>query len=97
MVHPYLRFPLPTLTPHQQHAIEIHDHNLIVVAGAGSGKTYVLVERYLALLTRNPDWQLNQLVAITFTQKAAQEMRDRVREALQQKLYEAADDTLITN
>ena len=88
---------MPQLTPHQHEAIYTHDRNLIVVAGAGSGKTFVLVERYLALLDRHPDWQLNQLVAITFTQKAAQEMRDRVREALQQKLYEAADDTLITN
>ncbi|HLU10240.1 MAG TPA: UvrD-helicase domain-containing protein, partial [Oceanobacillus sp.] len=83
------------LTPHQQEAIYTHDCNLIVVAGAGSGKTYVLVERYLALLDRNPDWQLNQLVAITFTQKAAQEMRDRVREALQERLYNATDETSI--
>jgi ATP-dependent helicase/nuclease subunit A len=86
---------LPNLTPHQHEAIHTHDHNLIVVAGAGSGKTYVLVERYLALLDRNPDWQLNQLVAITFTQKAAQEMRDRVREALQERLYNATDETSI--
>ena len=56
-----------------------------MIAGAGSGKTFVLVERYLALLDRNPDWSLNALVAITFTQKAAQEMRDRVRQHLQQQ------------
>ena len=83
---------MPNLTPSQQEAIYTHDRNLIVVAGAGSGKTYVLVERYLALLDRHPDWQLNQLVAITFTQKAAQEMRDRVREALAHRLEAAADD-----
>ncbi|MEP7292008.1 MAG: UvrD-helicase domain-containing protein, partial [Chloroflexota bacterium] len=59
--------------------------NMIVVAGAGSGKTFVLVERYLALLDAHPDWQLNALVAITFTQKAAQEMRDRVRLHLQRQ------------
>ncbi|MBC7813099.1 MAG: UvrD-helicase domain-containing protein, partial [Burkholderiales bacterium] len=69
---------------HEQHlAIYTHDKNLIVVAGAGSGKTRVLVERYLALLANNPTWPLNSLVAITFTRKAAQEMRDRVRQALQ--------------
>ncbi len=56
-----------------------------MIAGAGSGKTYVWCERYLALLDRNPDWALNALVAITFTQKAAQEMRDRVRQHLQQQ------------
>lgn len=70
------------ITSEQHAAIHTHDRNLIVVAGAGSGKTFVLVERYLALLEKNPDWTLNQLVAVTFTQKAAQEMRDRVRSAL---------------
>jgi ATP-dependent helicase/nuclease subunit A len=74
------------LTPAQETAIHLHDENLIVVAGAGSGKTFVLVERYLALLAAHPEWQLNALVAITFTQKAAQEMRDRVREHLQKQV-----------
>ena len=74
------------LTAAQETAIHLHDENLIVVAGAGSGKTFVLVERYLALLEAHPDWQLNALVAITFTQKAAQEMRDRVREHLQRQV-----------
>jgi len=77
------------LTPDQHAAIHTHDRNLVVVAGAGSGKTYVLVERYLALLDAHPDWALNQLVAITFTQKAAQEMRDRVRAALLERLHDA--------
>ncbi|MEM6283883.1 MAG: UvrD-helicase domain-containing protein, partial [Chloroflexota bacterium] len=73
-------------TDAQHDAIYTHDRPVIVVAGAGSGKTRVLVERYMALLEQNPDWPLNALVAITFTQKAAQEMRDRVRQALQQRL-----------
>ena len=81
------------LTNAQHDAIHLHNHNLIVVAGAGSGKTFVLVERYLALLAAHPDWQLNALVAITFTQKAAQEMRDRVRLHLQQQVDAGADDT----
>ncbi|MBE2272306.1 MAG: UvrD-helicase domain-containing protein, partial [Anaerolinea sp.] len=72
-------------------AINTHDRNLIVMAGAGSGKTRVLVERYLKLLHEHPDWSLNALVAITFTQKAAQEMRDRVRQAVQTALANAAD------
>lgn len=81
------------LTDAQHDAIHLHDYNLIVVAGAGSGKTFVLVERYLALLEAHPDWQLNALVAITFTQKAAQEMRDRVRLHLQQQVDSATDET----
>jgi ATP-dependent helicase/nuclease subunit A len=80
------------LTPDQQRAIYTHDKNLIVVAGAGSGKTCVLVERYLALLDANTDWPLNALVAITFTRKAAQEMRDRVRQALEDRLHQASGD-----
>ncbi|MBX3063110.1 MAG: UvrD-helicase domain-containing protein [Anaerolineae bacterium] len=75
-----------TLHPRQREAIYTHDRNLIVVAGAGSGKTRVLVERYLALLDVHPDWALSSLVAITFTQKAAREMRDRVRHEIEQRI-----------
>lgn len=76
-------------TPAQHTAIHTHDRGLIVVAGAGSGKTRVLVERFLALLDANPDWPLNALVAITFTRKAAGEMRDRVRKGLNDRLRAA--------
>jgi ATP-dependent helicase/nuclease subunit A len=72
-------------TTDQRKAVYIHDRNLVVIAGAGSGKTRVLVSRYLALLEANPDWPLTALVAITFTRKAAQEMRDRVRAALDER------------
>jgi ATP-dependent helicase/nuclease subunit A len=51
----------------------------------------VLVERYLALLDAYPEWPLGALVAITFTTKAAEEMRDRVRRALEERLYAAAE------
>ncbi|MGQ9888637.1 MAG: UvrD-helicase domain-containing protein, partial [Aggregatilineales bacterium] len=80
------------MTPQQEQAVRQHGRNLVVVAGAGSGKTRVLVERYLALLDSNPDWPLNALVAITFTRKAAQEMRDRVRQALEERLRSALND-----
>jgi ATP-dependent helicase/nuclease subunit A len=76
------------LTREQHVAIHTHYRNLVVSAGAGSGKTFVLVERYLALLDEHPDWPLNALVAITFTRKAAQEMRDRVRQHLEARLRE---------
>lgn len=79
------------LTTSQHTAIHEHERNLIVVAGAGSGKTYVLVERFLTLLDKHPDWSLNALVAITFTKKAAQEMRDRVRRALEDRFRNAAN------
>src|SRR5687767_6982722 len=76
-------------TEQQSRAIHTHDKNLIVVAGAGSGKTRVLVERYLNLLEKNPDWSLNALVAITFTREAAFEMRNRVRKELENRLHQA--------
>jgi len=80
-------------TSDQHDAVYTHDQNVIVIAGAGSGKTRVLVERYLALLERNPDWSLNALVAITFTKKAAGEMRDRVRLSLTERLQSALEET----
>jgi ATP-dependent helicase/nuclease subunit A len=73
-------------TSEQKIAIFTDDKNLIVVAGAGSGKTRVLVERYLYLLESNPTWPLNALVAITFTREAAFEMRDRLRQSLERKV-----------
>ncbi len=82
-----------TFTFEQQQAISIHDKNLIVTAGAGSGKTRVLVERYLKLLELHADWKLTDLVAITFTEKAAREMRDRVRLTIQKRIQTAAEET----
>ncbi|HRF95637.1 MAG TPA: UvrD-helicase domain-containing protein, partial [Aggregatilineales bacterium] len=76
-------------TPAQAIAVKQHKKNVIVSAGAGSGKTHVLVERYLALLEANPTWHLNHIVAITFTRKAADEMRDRVRQKLEERYHDA--------
>ena len=72
-------------TGEQRAAVHIHDKNLIVVAGAGSGKTRVLVERYLQLLEANPAWPIKSLVAITFTREAAYEMRHRLRLELERR------------
>jgi ATP-dependent helicase/nuclease subunit A len=65
-------------TEAQRDAIE-SDANLVVVAGAGSGKTRVLVQRYLRLLH---SFGAERILAITFTDKAAREMRVRVRAGL---------------
>ncbi len=77
-------------TSEQYDAIHISDKNLILVAGAGSGKTRVLVERYLQLLENNPDWRINALVAITFTREAAFEMRHRLRQELERRARESS-------
>ena len=68
------------LTPSQQQALNTDKH-ICVTAGAGSGKTMVLVERYLKILCDgNADPQ--EIVAITFTEKAAAEMKERIIEQL---------------
>ncbi len=64
------------LTAEQRTIIEAEASDLAVSAGAGSGKTRVLVERYVQLLR---DCSIPEIAAITFTEAAAAEMRDRVR------------------
>ena len=77
------------ITQEQRRAITSPARKLVIVAAAGSGKTHVLVQRYLALLDANADWRIPSLVAITFTRAAAREMRERVREHLQLRLKKA--------
>ena len=65
-------------------AVATFDRNLVVTAGAGTGKTTLLVERLGHLLLRNPDpLRITEIVALTFTNKAANEMKSRLRERLQ--------------
>jgi len=71
-------------------AYEIKKH-ISVTAGPGSGKTTVLVERYLHIL-REHNLNIDQIVAITFTNRAANEMRERLREQLNLILQTASAD-----
>ncbi len=68
-----------TLTPQQEKGVRARGGDVLVMAGAGSGKTRVLVERYLSLLE---NFDVEQIVAVTFTDAAAAEMRERVRQAV---------------
>src|SRR6266403_2979055 len=69
------------LQPEQAAAAYEIDKHISVTAGPGSGKTTVLVERYLHIL-REQKLSIDQIVAITFTNRAANEMRERLRERL---------------
>lgn len=65
------------------------DKNVCVTAGAGTGKTSILVEQYLALLSGDTvlgPLSVDEIVAITFTEKAAAEMKDRIRQEIEKKI-----------
>jgi ATP-dependent helicase/nuclease subunit A len=69
------------LQPEQAAAAYELGRHISVTAGPGSGKTFVLVERYLHIL-HSQKLSIDQIVAITFTNRAANEMRERLRERL---------------
>ncbi|MDQ5936686.1 MAG: hypothetical protein QG574_4022 [Cyanobacteriota bacterium erpe_2018_sw_21hr_WHONDRS-SW48-000092_B_bin.40] len=79
------------LTEQQQQAVDLVDRNVLVSAGAGSGKTHVLVERYVEILRRYPDCTLSNIIAVTFTRKAAAEMRSRLKARFLTLSQEEAD------
>lgn len=78
-----------TLTVEQQQAA-FTQSSAAVTAGAGTGKTHLLAERYLFHLTHQ-EYSPLQVVAVTFTEKAASELRARIRRAMQARLPERFD------
>ncbi|HSW55911.1 MAG TPA: UvrD-helicase domain-containing protein [Ignavibacteriaceae bacterium] len=80
------------LTPHQSKALTI-DKSISLTANAGSGKTFVLAQRFLEIII-NTSTPLSQVAAITFTEKAAGELYKRISEELNKLLLITANDEL---
>ncbi|MFQ5421111.1 MAG: UvrD-helicase domain-containing protein, partial [Anaerolineae bacterium] len=79
-----------TLTEEQERAVTGRGRDIAVMAGAGSGKTRTLVGRYLSLLEEGLPPQ--RIAAVTFTEKAAREMRSRIRGLVQDWLQMDLDE-----
>lgn len=80
-------------TKDQQKVIDLRGKNILVSAAAGSGKTAVLVERILALISDSDNpVDIDRLLVVTFTNAAAAEMRERIHGAILKKLEENPDD-----
>lgn len=75
---------MTNLNEQQQKAVESNEKNIVVAASAGTGKTTVLVERVLRkILNENID--LNRMLILTFTEAAAENMKNRLEKALREE------------
>ncbi len=71
-------------TEKQQQVIDSRNRNLLVSAAAGSGKTAVLVERIISMISEGTHpLNIDQLLVMTFTNAAASEMRERIGAAVE--------------
>lgn len=65
-------------TEEQEKVIRLRNRNILVSAAAGSGKTAVLVERIITMLTKDdPPMDVDRLLIVTFTEAAASEMKEK--------------------
>lgn len=79
-------------TPEQALAINTIKSDVSLLAGAGSGKTYVLMKRFVQILRSDLSVNPTNIVAITFTRKAADEIKGRVRQAVSECVEQAQTD-----
>ena len=79
-------------TKEQENAINASGKNIIVSAGAGSGKTFVLKSRVKKIVTSGT--KVDELIILTFTNAAAQEMKDRIRKVIKETVTEENKDEL---
>ena len=80
-------------TKDQQKVIDLRDRNILVSAAAGSGKTAVLVERIIKIITdKDKPIDVDRLLIVTFTKAAATEMRERIANAVEKQLESDPDN-----
>ena len=80
-------------TTEQQQVIDLRNRNILVSAAAGSGKTAVLVERIVKIITdKKHPVDIDHLLIVTFTNAAAAEMRERIGNAIEKALDEQPGD-----
>ncbi|AGN02386.1 putative helicase [Salinarchaeum sp. Harcht-Bsk1] len=80
-----------SLTDEQQDALKL-DRNIAITAGAGTGKTTTLKERYREILASNPDIGPQNVPTLTFTTDATSELRDEIRDVIDEELADATGD-----
>lgn len=81
-------------TKEQQKVIDLRNRNILVSAAAGSGKTAVLVERIINMISeKTSSCNIDELLVVTFTKAAASEMRERIGDAIAAKLVQNPEDT----
>ena len=80
-------------TKEQQKVIDLRNKNILVSAAAGSGKTAVLVERIITMITEGDEpTDIDRLLVVTFTNAAAAEMKTRIGNAIEEKLQNEPDN-----
>ena len=80
-------------TQQQTRVLQARKHNILVSAAAGSGKTAVLVERIVRMISEGPDpMDIDRLLVVTFTKAAAAQMRERIGAAIAARIEEEPDN-----
>jgi len=85
---------MPRLKKEQAQAVFHDNGNILVSASAGSGKTFVMIERAIRLITEGKA-TVKEILAVTFTELAASEMKEKLKDALVKKINQTEDNSLL--
>ena len=81
-------------TPEQRRAVTETEGNMLVSASAGSGKTYVMIERLIGIVLDGKA-KVSEILAVTFTEAAAAEMKQKLVSALRKRLVDGGDNSAV--